>query len=107
MKCEYDLTKQVFPKVIINKTNSEYNFVEGLEVDVSSGTSYDLNGEWFCDFGVLDEYFDFCLNDRLYKSSDFEAVYFCYDYMQGDILLKSNIKNSGYTGLILKGDNNE
>ena len=104
MRCEYDLNKQVSPKVIIIKDNKDYDFIRNSEVFINGSSYVNKKGEWICDFGVLNEYFELYIEEKVYTPNDFEVVYFCYDYMQGNVLLNSNIKNKGYIGLVLKGD---
>ena len=102
MRCEYDLNKQVNPRVKVIKDHKEYGFKLGMEVFIKGSSYVDKNLNWFCDFGAMNEYFQLYLDGKAYIPYDFEVVYFCYDYMQGDVLLNLNIKNKGYLGLILK-----
>lgn len=102
MMCEYNLNKKVNPKVVIIKDYEEYGFKRNMEVFIKGSSYVDKNGDWFCDFGVMNEYFELYIEEKVYSPLDFEVVYFCYDYMSGSNLMNSNVKNSGYIGLVLK-----
>ncbi len=102
MRCEYNLSKQVKPRVLIIKDNKDYGFIRNTEIFINGSSYVNEKGEWICDFGCLNEYFELYIKEKVYTPNDFEIVYFCYEHMKGSILLKSNIKNKGYQGLILK-----
>ena len=57
MRCEYDLNKQVNPRVKVIKDHKEYGFKLGMEVFIKGSSYVDKNLNWFCDFGAMNEYF--------------------------------------------------
>ena len=102
MRCEYNLKKQVNPKIIAIRDYEEYGFKRNMEVFIKESSYVDRNGDWFCDFGAMNEYFELYIDEKVYSPLDFEVVYFCHDYMIGIVLMTSNVKNNGYIGLVLK-----